>query len=77
MDFSYGRVSIFSLAITEHRFNTAIFSSTYRCIITQHRFIDMSRFRKQALTSPEMFTDLESSISCIRLTNVLALVSQK
>lgn len=74
MDFSYSKVSIFSLAITVHRFNTA---STYRCIIIQHRFIDMSRFRKQALTSPEMFTDLENSISCIRLTNVLALVSQK
>lgn len=65
MDSSYSKVSVFSLAITVHRFNTAVFSSTYRCIITQHRSINISRFRKQALSSPKIFTGWESSISCI------------
>ena len=57
MHFSYSNLSIFSLAIMVYRFNTAVFSSTYRCIITQLRFIYTSWFRKQALTSPEMFAN--------------------
>lgn len=67
-------MSTSSLAITVQRLNTAVLSSTYRCIIMQPLFINMPRFRKEALSSPEIVSNLETT-SLVCLSNVLALVS--
>lgn len=59
MYFLYSNVPAFSLNIKVPRFNIAVVCSTYRCIIMQPLVIDVSRLRKQALTSLKITLKLE------------------
>lgn len=58
MYFLYGNISELSLDIKVHRFNRAVVSSTY-IYIMQSLVIDVSRLRKQALTSLKIILQLE------------------
>lgn len=60
MYFLSGNISELSLDIKVHRFNRAVVSSTYIYIyIMQSLVIDVSRLRKQALTSLKIILQLE------------------
>lgn len=59
MYFLYSNISELSLDIKVHRFNRAVVSSTYIYIIMQSLVIDVSRLRKQALTSLKIILQLE------------------
>ena len=71
MHFLYNSIPELSLAIKVHRFNMTALSSTYRCSIMQPLFIDVSRLRKQALTSLQIILKPANSISSMRWTSAL------